>query len=256
MLARCCGLIVPVGADMGEPGTRSGVHSRPSCSAAALRPPAVRRAPGRSVPSPTGVQGHLDISPSSSSSPVWKLGIEVLRAGQAPSRHVGPVWVTGGCLLSTRGHLDGRAQRPPAVHAPSPVGPRDVPSPCPPRPGDHVRRATELAGRPSRGPGRRPPVRRDRRSATRDGRMHTLGRSLGTAPGDTAAPSPAVTPRSRSPQGVHIPGDNSSTSRHRRGRRPPRKPREHGRGPPSAAVPGLWTAARRRRRRATGGRGS
>src|ERR1700712_3721145 len=42
-------------------------------------------------PTETGVGEFLEITPSSSSSHVWKLGTEPLPAGQPPSRHVGPL---------------------------------------------------------------------------------------------------------------------------------------------------------------------
>jgi hypothetical protein len=91
----------------------------------------------RTIPTPSGVPEFLEISPSSSSSPVWKLGIGPLRAGQRPDRVVCGMWAADGVLLSTRGQLDGRAPSAPAVHDLSPVHPRDIPTsrPVPRRPG-------------------------------------------------------------------------------------------------------------------------
>src|SRR3954453_23260294 len=81
------------------------------------------------IPTQTGVRENLEISPSSSSSLVWKLGRTLLRAGQRPDRHVGPLWAVSVVLLSTRGHLDGRAHAGPVVHVLSPVHPPGRPQP-------------------------------------------------------------------------------------------------------------------------------
>src|SRR3712207_1135193 len=54
------------------------------------------------IPTPTGVRENSERTPSSSSSLVWKLGNEVLRAGQRTTVAVGPLWGRGGRLLSTR----------------------------------------------------------------------------------------------------------------------------------------------------------
>src|SRR4051812_16321579 len=59
-----------------------------------------------SFPTHTAVRENLDISPSSSSSHVWKLGRTTDRAGQPANRHVGRLWVDDVLLLSTRGQLD------------------------------------------------------------------------------------------------------------------------------------------------------
>lgn len=129
--------------------------------------------PGRSVPTPTGVREIPGLHPSSSSSPVWKLGTEPLRAGQRPSRHVGPLWGTRVLLLSTRGYLDGRAQSPSVVHVLSPLRPLPVPSPCPGPSG--VRRPA-----PAGGGDDGPPQRRKRRSA----RQRRAACTHGEPPGD------------------------------------------------------------------------
>jgi hypothetical protein len=208
-----------------------------------IRCPAVRSRPSsQRFPTPTGVRENSDLSPSSPSSPVWKLGIGPLRAGQRPSRHVGPLWGNDLLLLSTRGHLDGCAHRPPAVHLLSPAPPRPIPSPCPGR-------------RPAavRAPWTRPPRRwtatpwRGERAGRRRRvtlRAH-LGSGLGTEPRATADTGTAVPPRSRSPQGVHIPGDNSATCRQRRGARPARMPARTRSAGASPAAPGCGQPARR-----------
>ena len=105
----------------------------------------------RSAPTLNVVREILGRSTSSSSSHVWKLGTGPLSAGQVPTRPVGPLWVVSVRLLSTRGQLDRRAQRPLFVHLHSPGCPLFVPMPC--------------ARRPARTPGRRPPVAPDSEKA-------------------------------------------------------------------------------------------
>src|SRR3954451_1403698 len=80
-----------------------------------------------SVPTQTGVRENFEISPSSSSSLVWKLGRTTVGAGRHAHRHVGPLWVAGVFLLSTRGQLEGRAHDRGSVHGLSPVRPRPIP---------------------------------------------------------------------------------------------------------------------------------
>jgi hypothetical protein len=114
---------------------------------------------------------------------------------------VGRLWVVSGVLLSTRGHLDGCAPGRRAVHLLSPGYPRPVPRSCPgPWPGGapgpwfggsaHVRRVYTLAGGPG-GPG-------------------AVGRRNGTGPAQVTS---GQLTHARSPQAVHIPGDNFSTCR-------------------------------------------
>ena len=81
-------------------------------------------APGTAVPTQSVVQGFIEITNSSSSSHVWKLGIE------APSRCSAAEWPcwpdcgwSASVLLSTRGHLDGCAPTSSAVHPLSPASP-------------------------------------------------------------------------------------------------------------------------------------
>src|SRR5687767_6990390 len=63
----------------------------------------------RSFPTQSVVQGILDPNNSSSSSHVWKLGTEAVRAAQGPIGPVGGLWVVSASPVSTRGHLDGCA---------------------------------------------------------------------------------------------------------------------------------------------------
>src|SRR4051794_21344761 len=83
----------------------------------------------RSFPTQTWVREFSGITPSSSSSLVWNLGIEALFAGQQRSRHVGALWAAGARPVSTRGHLDGCAPGTTVVHVLSPASPCAVPSP-------------------------------------------------------------------------------------------------------------------------------
>src|SRR5690242_9015940 len=87
----------------------------------------------RRIPTPSGVREILEISPSSSSSLVWNLGIGPVVAGQGRTGAVRPVWGTGVVLLSTRGHLDGCAPVTVVVHDLSPADTRGVPRSCPTR---------------------------------------------------------------------------------------------------------------------------
>ena len=161
-----------------------------------------RRPPGQGFPTQNVVQGFLDITPSSSSSQVWKLGNRPLRAGQRPNGAVGPLWGASAFLLSTRGHLDDCAPTRPAVHLLSPVSPVPVPSQSP----------VAVAGGGRRRAGVREgganvqvsaPGRRSDRTRRQDG--------CGTR---SVAPVTSSDPAgTRSPQAVHIPGDNFSTSR-------------------------------------------
>src|SRR5688572_15123233 len=72
-------------------------------------------------------QGFIDRTHSSSSSHVWKMGIEAVRAAQGPKVPVGQLWVVSVLPVSTRGHPDGCAPRPPVVHLLSPASPRWIP---------------------------------------------------------------------------------------------------------------------------------
>jgi hypothetical protein len=85
----------------------------------------------RSVPTQNVVREISEITPSSSSSQVWKLGIEPLRAVQGGNDPVGRLWAVTVLLLSTRGHLDGCSPSSVGVHSLSPVSPGWIPSPCP-----------------------------------------------------------------------------------------------------------------------------
>ena len=114
-------------------------------------------------PTQSVVQGFIEITNSSSSSQVWKLGIGPLRAAQGPNRPVGRLWVVSVFLLSTRGQDDGCAPRSPPLHPLSPASPGSVPRSCPgvARPGRRrPERRTADAGAP----------RYTRRSAGRDRR--------------------------------------------------------------------------------------
>src|SRR6476619_6538369 len=72
------------------------------------------RCPGGTFPTQSVVREHLGISPSSSSSQVWKLGIGALRAGGTHDGPVGRLWAVSVSPVSTRGQLDGCApMRPP-----------------------------------------------------------------------------------------------------------------------------------------------
>ena len=102
----------------------------------------------RSFPTQSVVQGFIEITNSSSSSHVWKLGTTPLRAAQRPNGPVGRLWVVSVFLLSTRGHLDGCAPTSRAVHPLSPA------SPCSsPQARAQAVRRTGDAGRPRRSPG-------------------------------------------------------------------------------------------------------
>ena len=149
------------------------------------------------IPIATGVPEIFEITPSSSSSLLWKLGNRPLRAGQRPRGLLARCGEVSVFLLSTRGQLDGCAPGCPVVHALSPVHPRVIPRAC--------GRRRVLTGRFRGSP------RRHRRSAT--------GCRFGRAVRDVRLRrSRAVTPRATlRPQTVHILGDNSSTSRPRRG---------------------------------------
>src|SRR5687768_11528358 len=78
-------------------------------------------------PTQSVVQGFLDLNHSSSSSHVWKLGIEGLCAAQESNGPVGRLWVVSASPVSTRGHLDGCAPPPVVVHLLSPVCPCWIP---------------------------------------------------------------------------------------------------------------------------------
>src|SRR5688500_17470396 len=58
----------------------------------------------RGFPTQSAVQGFLDLKHSSSSSHVWKLGIERLSPAQRPNGPVGRLWVVSASPVSTRGH--------------------------------------------------------------------------------------------------------------------------------------------------------
>src|SRR3712207_1836652 len=95
-----CVLIVPVAVPRGETPSLDGL----------LQPiDAVLRPSERSVPTQSVVREFSEITPSSSSSLVWKLGNEPLRAGQRANGPVGPLWAVSVFLLSTRGQIDGCA---------------------------------------------------------------------------------------------------------------------------------------------------
>src|ERR1700745_4193889 len=79
------------------------------------------------IPTLSGVREFSEITPSSSSSLVWKLGIRVLRAGRSRYGHVCPMWAGGLVLLSTRGQNDGCAPATAVVHDLSPARTRRVP---------------------------------------------------------------------------------------------------------------------------------
>ena len=154
----------------------------------------------RSFPTQSVVQGILDPNNSSSSSHVWKLGIDGLPAGQVANPPVGRLWVVSASPVSTRGHLDGCAPSPSVVHPLSPASPRSVPSRLDPRsestlgPG----RGLEAEWRPRRSDARKHPEAGGGRGPV------DVRRASGGAPGGEPG---------RSPQPVHIPGDNFSTSR-------------------------------------------
>jgi hypothetical protein len=84
----------------------------------------------RAVPTQSAVQGSLGMTPSSSSSQVWKLGTDPLRAGQRPSRHVGALCVGTTAPVSTRGQLCGCQPTAAVVHPLSPPFHRSVPRGC------------------------------------------------------------------------------------------------------------------------------
>jgi hypothetical protein len=148
----------------------------------------------RSVPTLNVVREILGRSTSSSSSHVWKLGTGPLSAGQVPTSPVGPLWAVSVLLLSTRGQLDRRAQRPPFVHLHSPGCPLFVPMPC--------------ARRPAR-----PPCCR-LLDAVHRGKVQVTG-VIGADVASAGLRGSANADRHRdgSPQPVHIPGDNFSTCR-------------------------------------------
>ena len=149
----------------------------------------------RSVPTQSVVQGFFEITNSSSSSRLWNLGIGPLRAAQARFGPVGRLWVVSVLLLSTRGQNDRCAPGSPSLHPVSPASPRAVPSPCPGRrTRDAARRRADQActGKPLVSPGM------------------TGSTRTATERGVVTAGEPAHT---RSPQPVHIPGDNFSMSR-------------------------------------------
>ena len=138
---------------------------------------------------------------------MWKLGIEGVRPAQEPNGPVGRLWVVSASPVSTGGHLDGCAPRPAVVHLLSPGCPCWIPRPPRAVPGSPSWEPPSVVPRPrelgifavqsgfwGRGPGscdatRSPEVRR---SVTCRDLVAT-----------------------RSPQPVHIPGDNFSTSRPR-----------------------------------------
>ena len=107
-----------------------------------------RGAPSRSVPTQSVVQGFIEITSSSSSSHVWKLGIGPVRAAQGRSDPVGRLWVVSVCLLSTRGQNDRCAPRPSSLHPLSPVCPCCIPRSCAGRagPGEVTRRRDRVTG--------------------------------------------------------------------------------------------------------------
>ncbi len=205
----------------------SGVPARPApvrCSWCLLRSlvgtPVPSCVPGsswsalkRPIPTQSVVQGFIDITPSSSSSQVWKLGIEPLPTAQVPNGPVGRLWVVSVPPVSTRGHLDGCAPRPAVVHLLSPVSPCCIPRPR------RVRAKSRLLAPRGR-------TRRMGPSDSRDGRgavyLQVTTMSRGSAPmsggrpcrsGDGRSVTRGEPAATRSPQPVHIPGDNFSTSR-------------------------------------------
>ncbi len=132
-------LIVPAGVPPGETLSPTCARTRGPPSS---RGPVAGSGPAqRRVPTLTVVREFPGRSTSSSSSHVWKLGIGALSAGQHPSGAVGPVWAVTVGPLSTRGQLDRRAHRLPAVHLHSPGCPLGVPMPCARRPGRPGHRA-------------------------------------------------------------------------------------------------------------------
>ena len=185
------------------------------------------------------------INNSSSSSHVWKLGTKPLSAAQAPGDPVGRLWVVSVRPVSTRGHLDGCAPVTRPVHSLSPASPCSVPrSRARRRRGRGRRPATEAAD-----PGDRAADPRDgpasvQVSAVRGIAASRGGRSAsrGSLPGAMTAGEPAHT---RSPQPVHIPGDNFSMCRPRSSHRYPQlqaDDREMNE-PPTPHT--LWTGLRR-----------
>src|SRR4051794_15468516 len=155
----------------------------------------------RSVPTQSVVREILEITPSSSSSQVWILGTTGLRAGGGRNGPVGRLWAVSVSLLSTRGHLDGCAPTSPAVHDLSPSSPRPVPRSYP---GLRERLPSVGAGAyvRRRSAGQRAVVR----PALRQRTVPRPVRTVGTVTSCDLA-------HTRSPQPVHIPGDNSSICR-------------------------------------------
>jgi hypothetical protein len=186
-----------------SPGTPAGHRSRASSMSASQW---VHGRSERSVPTQNVVQGFIGINNSSSSSHVWKLGIGPLSPAQAPDAPVGQLWVVSVLPVSTRGHLDGCAPVTRPVHPLSPASPRSVPRSCARRDRGSSA-ATDLCR----------PIRRARRHFRRSEPCDRVPRA--TAPEGAAGRAPRVpmTPGepadTRSPQPVHIPGDNFSTSR-------------------------------------------
>lgn len=168
----------------------------------------------RSVPTQNVVQGFIGINNSSSSSHVWKLGTGPLSAAQAPDGPVGGLWVVSVLPVSTRGHLDGCAPVTLPVHPLSPASPCSVPRACarrPPRAG-----ASDRHGRADR---------RDGAASVQVRAMRGVAAGIGDRPragGPALAPMTAGEPaHTRSPQPVHIPGDNFSMCRRRSPHRHP-----------------------------------
>ena len=184
------------------------------------------------------------INNSSSSSHVWKLGTKPLSAAQAPGDPVGRLWVVSVRPVSTRGHLDGCAPVTRPVHSLSPASPCSVPR-------SRARRRRGRDGDPPRSGRSRPPRGRSTRgtgvgAGQRRARHRSVARwqvgLAGSAPGAMTAGEPAHT---RSPQPVHIPGDNFSMCRPRSSHRYPQlqaDDREMNE-PPTPHT--LWTGLRR-----------
>jgi len=179
-----------------------------------------RLALGAERPHPECGSRISEITPSSSSSQVWKLGIEALRAGQPPDRPVGRLWAVTVVLLSTRGHLDGCSPSPRGVHPLSPVSPGRIPRSCPGAGTVGRRHAAESA------------MRRHTRRSRRCPEPEDAGAGRPPAAGPVTGGDPAGT---RSPQPVHIPGDNFSMCRRR-------SPAGHRQLPPSTRASRVSTS--------------
>jgi hypothetical protein len=158
------------------------------------------RAPGRHVPTVNVVREQLEISPSSSSSRVWNLGIEPLSAGHRGNRAVGALWAGDRLPVSTRGQLDCCAPSLTCLHPSSPGHAQGRPHPVPRGPSG--RRAGSTAS--SAGCGQ-----------IRPGRWTSQVRGLPAgAPGRaTSGVRHPAAAGDRYPQPVHSPGDKATSAR-------------------------------------------